>query len=88
MTRRNVVGAEASSSVDAARGVVVVVVRRLAVTIVVGRRVVDAFVVDVVDERVDARAGTIAVVARDAVAPTRARASVIEAPSARASDAV
>jgi len=83
MTRRNVVGAEASSSVDAARGVVVVV-RRLAVTIVVGRRVVvDAFV----DERVDARAGTIAVVARDAVAPTRARASVIEAPSARASDA-
>lgn len=88
MTRRNVVGAEASSSVDAARVVVVVVVRRLAVTIVVGRRVVDAFVVDVVDERVDARAGTIAVVARDAVAPTRARASVIEAPSARASDAV
>ena len=81
MTRRNVVGAEASSSVDAARVVVVVVVvvvRRLAVTIVV-----DAFV----DERVDARAGTIAVVARDAVAPTRARASVIEAPSARASDA-
>jgi hypothetical protein len=84
MTRRNVVGAEASSSVDAARGVVVVVVRRLAGTIVVGRRVVvDAFV----DARVDARAGTIAVVARDAVAPTRARASVIEAPSARASDA-
>jgi hypothetical protein len=82
MTRRNVVGAEASSSVDAAR-VVVVVVRRLAVTIVVDAFVVDAFV----DERVDARAGTIAVVARDAVAPTRARASVIEAPSARASDA-
>jgi len=82
MTRRNVVGAEASSSVDAARGVVVVV-RRLAVTIVVDAFVVDAFV----DERVDARAGTIAVVARDAVAPTRARASVIEAPSARASDA-
>lgn len=82
MTRRNVVGAEASSSVDAAR-VVVVVVRRLAVTIVVDAFVDDAFV----DERVDARAGTIAVVARDAVAPTRARASVIEAPSARASDA-
>lgn len=82
MTRRNVVGAEASSSVDAARGVVVVV-RRLAVTIVVDAFVDDAFV----DERVDARAGTIAVVARDAVAPTRARASVIEAPSARASDA-
>jgi hypothetical protein len=87
MTRRNVVGAEASSSVDAARVVVVVVVvvvvRRLAVTIVVDAFVDDAFV----DERVDARAGTIAVVARDAVAPTRARASVIEAPSARASDA-
>ena len=82
MTRRNVVGAEASSSVDAARGVVVVV-RRLAVTIVVDAFVDDAFV----DERVDARAGTIAVGARDAVAPTRARASVIEAPSARASDA-
>jgi len=82
MTRRNVVvDAEASSSRDAAR-VVVVDRRRLTVTIVVGRRVVDAVV-----DAVDARARGTAVVARDAVAPTRPRASVIAAPSARSSDA-
>ena len=86
MTRRNVVvDAEGSSSRDAAR-VVVVDRRRLTVTIVVGRRVVDV-VVDAVVDAVDARARGTAVVARDAVAPTRPRASVIAAPSARSSDA-